>query len=109
MIVKDEAFVKLEAGASQLGTLTVASAAGTAAGDTKITITELKGDGNSYKYKIADEAVEVTYKQSVRNWSVWDGVSDITAATGTTITIVECDAEYLALKAGSQTVTAKAE
>lgn len=109
MIVKDEAFVKLEAGASQLGTLTVASAAGTAAGDTKITITEPKGDGNSYKYKIADAAADVTYKQSVRNWSVWDGVSDITAATGTTITVVECDAEYLALKAGSQTVTAKAE
>ena len=109
MIVKDEAFVKLEAGASQLGTLTVASAAGTAAGDTKITITEPKGDGNSYKYKIADAAADVTYKQSVRNWSVWDGVSDITAATGMTITVVECDAEYLALKAGSQTVTAKAE
>lgn len=109
MIVKDEAFVKLEAGASQLGTLTVASAAGTAAGDTKITITEPKGDGNSYKYKIADAAADVTYKQSVRNWSVWDGVSEITAATGTTITVVECDAEYLALKAGSQTVTAKAE
>ena len=109
MIVKDEAFVKLEAGASQLGTLTVASAAGTAAGDTKITITEPKGDGNSYKYKIADAAADVTYKQSVRNWSVWDGVSDIAAATGTTITVVECDEEYLALKAGSQTVTAKAE
>ena len=109
MIVKDEAFVKLEAGASQLGTLTVASAAGTAAGDTKITITESKGDGNSYKYKVGDAAVEVTYKQSVRNWTAWDGVSDITAETGKTITIVECDAEYLALKAGSQTVTAKAE
>lgn len=108
MIVKDEAFVKLEAGASQLGTLTVASAAGTAAGDTKITITESKGDGNSYKYKVGDAAVEVTYKQSVRNWTAWDGVSDITAETGKTITIVECDAEYLALKAGSQTVTSKA-
>lgn len=109
MIVKDEAFVKLEAGTSQLGTLTVASAAGTAVGDTKITITESKGDGNSYKYKVGDAAVEVTYKQSVRNWTAWDGVSDITAETGKTITIVECDAEYLALKVGSHAVTAKAE
>lgn len=109
MIVKDEAFVKLEAGASQLGTLTVASAAGTATGDTKITITEPKGDGNSYKYKVADAAVDVTYKQSVRNWIAWDGTSDITAETGKTITVVECDAEYLALKAGSNTVTAKSE
>lgn len=109
MIVKDEAFVKLEAGTSQLGTLTVASAAGAAAGDTKITITEPKGDGNSYKYKVADAAVDVTYKQSVRNWTAWDGASDITAETGKTITVVECDAEYLALKAGSNTVTAKSE
>lgn len=108
MIVKDEAFVKLEAGTSQLGTLTVNSAAGTAVGDTKVTVTPTKGDGNSYKYKIGDVAAEVTYKQSVRNWTAWDGVSDITAETGKTITVVECDAEYLALKAGSQTVTSKA-
>lgn len=109
MIVKDEAFAKLEAGSSQLGTLTVSSVAGTANGDTRITITEPKGDGNSYKYKVADAAVDVTYKQSVRNWTAWDGTSDITAETGKTITVVECDAEYLALKAGSNTVTAKAE
>ena len=109
MIVKDEAFAKLEAGSSQLGTLTVSSVAGTANGDTRITITESKGDGNSYKYKVADAAVDVTYKQSVRNWTAWDGTSDITAETGKTITVVECDAEYLALKAGSKTVTAKTE
>lgn len=109
MIVKDEAFVKLEAGTSQLGTLTVNSAAGTAVGDTKVTVTPTKGDGNSYKYKIGDAAAEVTYKQSVRNWTAWDGVSDITAETGKTITVVECDAEYLALKAGSKVVAAKAD
>lgn len=109
MIVKDEAFVKLEAGTSQLGTLTVNSAAGTAVGDTKVTVTPTKGDGNSYKYKIGDAAAEVTYKQGVRNWTAWDGVSDITAETGKTITVVECDAEYLALKAGSKVVAAKAD
>lgn len=109
MIVKDEAFVKLEAGETSVGTLTVASVAGTADGTTKITITEGKGDGNSYKYKIADAAVDVSYKQSVRNWTAWDGASDITAETGKTITVVECDAEYLALKAGSKVVTAKAD
>lgn len=108
MIVKDEAFVKLEAGDTNVGTLTVASVAGAENGTTKITITESKGEGNSYKYKIADAAVEVGYKQSVRNWSAWDGVSDIAAETGKMITIVECDAEYLALKAGSKAVTAKA-
>ena len=108
MIVKDEAFVKLEAGETSVGTLTVASVAGTSDGTTKITITEPKGGGNSYKYKVADAAVDVSYKQSVRNWTAWDGASDITAETGKTITVVECDAEYLALKAGSQTVTSKA-
>lgn len=108
MIVKDEAFVKLEAGETSVGTLTVASVAGTNDGTTKITITEPKGDGNSYKYKVGDAAAEVSYKQSVRNWTAWDGASDITAETGKTITVVECDAEYLALKAGSQTVTSKA-
>lgn len=108
MIVKDEAFVKLEAGDTNVGTLTVASVEGAAEGATKITITEPKGETNSYKYKIADAAVDVSYKQSVRNWTAWDGVSDIVAETGKTITVVECDAEYLALKAGSQTVTSKA-
>ena len=109
MIVKDEAFVKLEAGDTNVGTLTVTSVAGTENGTTKITITESKGDGNTYKYKVADAAVEVGYKQSVRNWPAWDGVTDITAENGKTITVVECDAEYLAVKAGSKTVTAKTE
>ncbi|MEF2640578.1 MAG: phage major capsid protein, partial [Lachnospiraceae bacterium] len=108
MIVKDEAFVKLEAGASELGTLTVSSAAGTATGATKLTITESKGDGNSYKYKVAEAATPVTYGQNVKNWTAWDGASDITAETGKVITVVECDAEYAAVKAGSATVTAKA-
>lgn len=108
MIVKDEAFVKLEAGASELGTLTVSSAAGTATGATKLTITESKGESNSYKYKVAEAATPVTYGQNVKNWTAWDGASDITAETGKVITVVECDAEYAAVKAGSATVTAKA-
>lgn len=109
MIVKDEAFVKLEEKESQLGTLTVSSVAGTNAGDTKITITEAKGDGNSYKYKVSDEAVTVTYGQNVKNWSAWDGSANIAADTGKVITIVECNSEYQAVKAGSATVVSKDE
>lgn len=109
MIVKDEAFVKLEEKESQLSTLTVSSIAGTNAGDTKITITEAKEDGNSYKYKVSDEAVTVTYGQNVKNWSAWDGSANIAADTGKVITIVECNAEYQAVKAGSATVVSKAE
>lgn len=106
MIVKDNAFAKLET-SSKLGTLTVTSAAGTATGDTKVTISPEKAEGNSYKYKVAEAAVEVKYGQSVKNWTAWDGSKDITAETGKKITVVECDAEFRAVKAGSATVTAK--
>lgn len=106
MIVKDTAFAKLES-ASRLGTLTVSSVAGTAAGDTKVTISPEKAEGNSYKYKVADTETTVTYGQNVKNWTAWDGSKDITAETGKKITVVECDAEFRAVKAGSATVTAK--
>lgn len=91
-----------------LGTLTVTSAAGTATGDTKITVNPAKEtSGNVYKYKVGDSAETVTYGQNVRTWSTWDGKSDITAATGKKITVVEADATYKAQKAGNATVTAK--
>lgn len=106
MIVKDNAFAKLET-SSKLGTLTVTSAAGTATGDTKVTISPAKGEGNTYKYKVAEAAVEVKYGQSVKNWTAWDGSKDITAEIGKKITVVECDAEFRAVKAGVATVTAK--
>lgn len=106
MIVKDAAFAKLES-ASRLGTLTVSSAAGTATGDTKLTVTPAKASGNSYKYKVADAETDVKYGQNVKQWTAWNGTADITAATGKKITVVECDAEFRAVKAGSATVTAK--
>lgn len=91
-----------------LGTLTVTSAAGTNTGDTKITVTPALETGHMYKYKVAASAApEVQYGQSVKNWTPWDGKSDITAATGQYITIVECDNTYKALKAGNDDVTAK--
>lgn len=106
MIVKDTAFAKLES-ASRLGTLTVSSVEGTATGDTKVTISPEKAASNSYKYKVADTETTVTYGQNVKNWTAWDGSKDITAETGKKITVVECDAEFRAVKAGSATVTAK--
>ncbi|MFQ8742298.1 MAG: hypothetical protein ACLSE4_01755 [Clostridium sp.] len=96
-------------GAQTLGDLTVASAAGTKSGDTKLTVTPDKGsEGNLYKYKVASSQTTVEYGQNVKNWSAWDGKSDITAATGQVITLVECDSTYKALSAGHATVTAKA-
>lgn len=91
-----------------LGILTVNSAAGSESGDTKVTITPAKANaGNAYKYKVASSETAVDYGQNVKNWSAWDGESDITAATGQVITVVECDSTYKALSAGHATVTAK--
>ena len=92
-----------------LGTLTVQSAAGTASVDTKLTVTPIKeSPTNVYKYKTdPSTAPVVTYGQSVRNWTTWDGVSDITATTGHKITVVEADSTYKAQNAGNATVTAK--
>ena len=69
-----------------LGTLTVQSAAGT----------------------VGSAAETVVYGQNVKNWSLWDGESDITAANGQTITVVEADGTYQAQKSGSDTVTSQA-
>ena len=91
-----------------LGTLTVNSVAGTESGDTKITVNPDKENaGNVYKYKVGASEAAVTYGQNLRNWSTWDGKSDITAANGQKITVVECDGTYKALNAGSASVTAK--
>lgn len=91
-----------------IGTLTVNSAAGSKSGDTKVTVTPTKASaGNVYKYKVASSETSVDYGQNVKNWSAWDGESDITAATGQVITVVECDSTYKALSAGHATVTAK--
>lgn len=96
-------------GTETLGDLTVASAEGTDSGTTKLTVTPAKGnEGNVYKYKVASSQTTVEYGQNVKNWSAWDGKSDITAATGQVITVVECDSTYKALSAGHATVTAKA-
>lgn len=91
-----------------LGTLTVNSVAGTAIGDTKITVNPDKENANNvYKYKVAADAVTVGYGQNLRNWSTWDGKADIKATTGQKITVVECDGTYKALNSGSASVTAK--
>lgn len=91
-----------------LGTLTVNSTAGSKSGDTKVTITPAKANaGNAYKYKVASSETAVDYGQNVKNWSAWDGESDITAATGQVITVVECDSTYKALSVGHAAVIAK--
>lgn len=92
-----------------LDNLTVTSAAGsTTSGKTKLTVSPALTSGNSYKYKVADNAVLPAAGQSVKGWTAWNGTDEITAATGKEICVVECDSTYRALKAGVATVTAKA-
>ena len=93
---------------AELGTLTVTSAAGSTSGATKLTVTPALTSGNTYKYKIADEDTTVEAEQNVRTWKSWDGQADIEAETGKKITVVECDKNYGAVKAGNATITAKA-
>lgn len=93
-------------GGDTLGTLTVTSAAGTGSGKTKITVSPEKlSAGNVYKYKVGSAAETVTYGQNVKNWTVWDGKSDIAATASQKITVVEASSDYKALKAGNTTVT----
>lgn len=95
-------------GEERLDTLTVTSSAGTATGDTAITVSPSAASGNTYRYKVATDAKLPNYKQVLNTWSVWDGTSDITAATGKEICIAEVNGANQALKAGIATVTAKA-
>ena len=91
-----------------LATLTVTSAAGTAAGDTAITVSGYtKGETDLYKYKVADAAQTVHAGDNLSAWTTWDGAADITAATDKKITVAVTDAKGYALAAGSATVTAK--
>ena len=96
-----------EANAPTIGTLTVASVAGTASGTTKITVTEALTEGNHYVYKVADTAPTASFGEDLTDWTEWDGKSDITAATSKKITVAEVNAIGRAVKAGNATVAAK--
>ena len=88
-----------------LAELTVASTAGSSSGKTAISVSGYSlSSTESYKYKVADTAPSVTYGQNLKNWSNWDGTSDITAASGKGITIAVVDSNYRAQAAGSDTV-----
>lgn len=94
-----------------LGSISVSSSAGTASGDTAITISEYSQPSDeTYKYKVADTtAPTVKYGQKLTTgWTAWNGTSDITAATGKKITIASVDANNRAQAAGNATVTAHA-
>lgn len=90
--------------------LDVESEAGTAVGDTKLTVTGYTlQSGESYVYKTnATAAPTVKLGDDLTGWTAWDGDDDITATTDHKITVAVKGADGTAVAAGSATVTAKA-
>lgn len=96
---------------SKLIDLTVESAAGTAAGDTAITVTGYtKGTNESYYYKVGDTAPTIIAGEIVDTtaWTAWDGDDDITAASDKKIAVIVASEFGEAKAYGSATVVAKA-
>ena len=91
-----------------LGELNVTSEAGSETGKTKLTVKEqLLSMKNCWKYKDAASATTVNYGDDVKNWSKWDGESDIASTATHHITLVECDQNYKAVRSGDVIVTLK--
>lgn len=93
-----------------VGTLTVASVAGSLTGATKISVTPSLSAGNSYMYKTASSLALPGLNDicdATTGYATWNGTSDLTATTGNDIVIVEVDSLYRAINAGKATVTAK--
>ena len=91
-----------------LGKLTVTAAEGSETGKTKIYVKEqLMSMKNCWKYKDAASATAVKYGDDVKNWSKWDGESEIASTATHHITLVECDQNYKAVRSGDVTAAVK--
>lgn len=93
----------------ELGALAVTSAAsGTKSGNTVITVTGTEVSGTTLAYKVAGKAINISNGVKPVGFTAWNGSDEITAATGTIITVVELNADGRAIKIGSCAVVAKA-
>lgn len=93
-----------------LGSVSVTSAAGTAVGDTKITLSGYTlGAGEKWVYKTGTSAAPtVTYGQNLKSWTELDSGDDITPpATATKITVAAVDNAGRAQAAGNANITKK--
>lgn len=101
------AVVNVDAGS--IGSLSVTSAAGTAVGSTKLTVSGAVDDaGKLYFVKAGASAVNVAYLEEIDNtWVVWDGTSDIAGLTGAKVTVVETNGSRQALAVGNANLTVK--
>ena len=93
-----------------LASITVASAAGTNTGTTKLTITYTAGEDESYVSKIGQTNAPTIgyYEQPDYTWTAWDGSSDIPATNGYKIAVASIDGNGRAVAYGSATVVANA-
>ncbi|HFL3558436.1 TPA: hypothetical protein ACG3PI_003478 [Clostridioides difficile] len=90
--------------------LNITSAEGENIGDTKITVTPVIAEGNSYKYKLGQNLALPGFEEVCgAEYIIWDGTSDITATKDDKILIVEVNSKNRVLKAGIATVTVKEE
>lgn len=110
VITSAPAAVRPDFSITDLTALTVESAAGTAVGDTALTVTgyTLKS-GEGWKYKVTTgTAASVLPGEVVSGWTAWNGSADITAATDKKLALVAVNKAGQAIAYGSCTVTAKA-
>lgn len=107
--IKDEAFCAVVPKGS-LGELTVTSAEGTATGKTAITVEPAKAEGNSYKYKVAANPTAPKYGDvCTTGYTAWNGTDEISGTAGQKIVIVEVASDNKAKRAGTTTLTVKAD
>lgn len=92
---------------AEIGTLGVTAAAGTASGDTVLTVTGAEASGTTLKYVIGDRTVKNGDKVTGYT-ALTSGTTQITAAAGKTITVVELDGNGRAIKVGKVAAVPKA-
>lgn len=89
--------------------MTVTSAAGTASGDTKLTVSGYTpGAGEAYVYKAANgDAPVVEYGDKPDyTWTSWNGSADLTITNGYKVTVASVNGNGEVVAAGSATVVA---
>ena len=92
---------------SQIGTLIVTTAAGSANGKSVVTVA---GNGSgALKYQVGGQAVAVANGETLgKGWTELPANKTIDGTTGQTVTVVEVDGNGRAIAVGSGSVTAKA-
>lgn len=92
---------------TDLGVLGVAAAAGTASGDTVLTVTGAESSGTTLGYKIGDLTVK-RGQASTGYTALTSGTTQVTCAAGKFITVVEIDGNSKVIKAGKVVAVPKA-